>query len=126
MQEHIRRAHPEHYIPKLPATEESFALMVNTPPHERPPVQQSSQSPNNVSAGPLGLSILSGPPSNTVLICPKVRPAIIIHSTTTIIISPVGRRDLRMNTEEALCFQLPMPPKCLRNLPISQMYSSRV
>ncbi|KAF2400013.1 hypothetical protein EJ06DRAFT_557088 [Trichodelitschia bisporula] len=32
MQEHIRRAHPEHYIPKLPATEESFSLMVSTPP----------------------------------------------------------------------------------------------
>lgn len=29
MQEHIRRAHPTHYIPKLPATEESFLLMVN-------------------------------------------------------------------------------------------------
>ncbi|KAF2266204.1 hypothetical protein CC78DRAFT_552579 [Lojkania enalia] len=37
MQEHIRRAHPEHYISKLPATEESFTLMVNTPPQERPP-----------------------------------------------------------------------------------------
>lgn len=37
MQEHIRRAHPEHYIPKLPATEESFQLMINTPPSERPP-----------------------------------------------------------------------------------------
>ncbi|KAI9760812.1 MAG: hypothetical protein M4579_001442 [Chaenotheca gracillima] len=36
MQEHIRRAHPEHYISKLPATEESFALMINTPPSERP------------------------------------------------------------------------------------------
>lgn len=36
MQEHIRRAHPEHYIAKLPATEESFHLMVNTPPTERP------------------------------------------------------------------------------------------
>ncbi|KAJ6446093.1 RfeD [Purpureocillium lavendulum] len=35
MQEHIRRAHPEHYIPKLPATEESFTLMVNSPPQER-------------------------------------------------------------------------------------------
>ncbi|QPH00493.1 hypothetical protein C2857_004143 [Epichloe festucae Fl1] len=35
MQEHIRRAHPEHYIPKLPATEESFLLMINTPPRER-------------------------------------------------------------------------------------------
>ncbi|KAL1953692.1 hypothetical protein VTO42DRAFT_2365 [Malbranchea cinnamomea] len=36
MQEHIRRAHPDHYIPKLPATEESFHLMVNTPPDQRP------------------------------------------------------------------------------------------
>ncbi|QUC18248.1 uncharacterized protein UV8b_02489 [Ustilaginoidea virens] len=35
MQEHIRRAHPEHYIPKLPATEESFLLMINTPPQDR-------------------------------------------------------------------------------------------
>ncbi|EEH47670.2 uncharacterized protein PADG_03754 [Paracoccidioides brasiliensis Pb18] len=35
MQEHIRRAHPNHYIPKLPATEESFQLMVNTPPEQR-------------------------------------------------------------------------------------------
>ncbi|KAI2790315.1 hypothetical protein POX_d05825 [Penicillium oxalicum] len=32
MQEHIRRAHPNHYIPKLPATEESFLLMVTTRP----------------------------------------------------------------------------------------------
>ncbi|KZF24407.1 hypothetical protein L228DRAFT_95868 [Xylona heveae TC161] len=37
MQEHIRRAHPEHYIAKLPATEESFLLMINSPPSERPP-----------------------------------------------------------------------------------------
>jgi hypothetical protein len=37
MQEHIRRAHPEYYIPKLPATKESFELMINSPPHERPP-----------------------------------------------------------------------------------------
>lgn len=37
MQEHIRRAHPEYYISKLPATEETFNLMVNTPPSERPP-----------------------------------------------------------------------------------------
>jgi hypothetical protein len=35
MQEHIRRAHPDHYLPKLPATEESFLLMVNTPPVQR-------------------------------------------------------------------------------------------
>ncbi|KAG9235764.1 hypothetical protein BJ875DRAFT_528287 [Amylocarpus encephaloides] len=42
MQEHIRRAHPEHYISKLPATEESFQLMINTPPSERPPPTSSS------------------------------------------------------------------------------------
>lgn len=44
MQEHIRRAHPEHYIPKLPATEESFLLMINTPPQERTAEQTSSSS----------------------------------------------------------------------------------
>lgn len=44
MQEHIRRAHPEHYIAKLPATEESFLLMVNTPPSERPANDQSPAS----------------------------------------------------------------------------------
>ncbi|KAI9834947.1 MAG: hypothetical protein M1819_002670 [Sarea resinae] len=47
MQEHIRRAHPEHYISKLPATEESFALMVNTPPSQRP--QPSADSPFSAS-----------------------------------------------------------------------------
>ncbi|KAL2172417.1 hypothetical protein VTG60DRAFT_5692 [Thermothelomyces hinnuleus] len=36
MQEHIRRAHPEHYIAKLPATEESFLLMISTSPSDRP------------------------------------------------------------------------------------------
>ena len=36
MQEHIRRAHPEHYLPKLPATEESFQLMINTEPQPKP------------------------------------------------------------------------------------------
>jgi hypothetical protein len=41
MQEHIRRAHPEHYISKLPATEDSFLLMINTPPSDR----QHPQSP---------------------------------------------------------------------------------
>ncbi|KAE9583134.1 hypothetical protein CGMCC3_g919 [Colletotrichum fructicola] len=44
MQEHIRRAHPEHYISKLPATEESFLLMINTPPSERPPIQPNATS----------------------------------------------------------------------------------
>src|SRR5436190_5478822 len=42
MQEHIRRAHPSHYIPKLPATEESFQLMVNTPLDQRPHAPQSN------------------------------------------------------------------------------------
>ncbi|KAL8715943.1 MAG: hypothetical protein Q9220_000610 [cf. Caloplaca sp. 1 TL-2023] len=46
MQEHIRRAHPEHYIAKLPATEESFQLMINTPPSEKPP----QPSPNQLLA----------------------------------------------------------------------------
>jgi hypothetical protein len=50
MQEHIRRAHPEHYISKLPATEESFMLMINTPPSERPPPAPAP----NTSAGPAG------------------------------------------------------------------------
>ena len=38
MQEHIRRAHPEYYLAKLPATKESFELMISTPPHERPAI----------------------------------------------------------------------------------------
>lgn len=46
MQEHIRRAHPEHYIPKLPATEESFLLMINTPPSEHRNAD-SSPAPNS-------------------------------------------------------------------------------
>ncbi|KAG7007589.1 hypothetical protein G7Y79_00009g026980 [Physcia stellaris] len=45
MQEHIRRAHPEHYISKLPATEESFQLMINTPPSERPPPSSQPSEP---------------------------------------------------------------------------------
>lgn len=55
MQEHIRRAHPEHYISKLPATEDSFQLMINTPPSERPPPPQPSSSLNNSGAGTLFL-----------------------------------------------------------------------
>lgn len=47
MQEHIRRAHPEHYISKLPATEESFHLMINTPPSDRPQVPQNSGQPHH-------------------------------------------------------------------------------
>ncbi|KAF9885224.1 hypothetical protein FE257_000584 [Aspergillus nanangensis] len=51
MQEHIRRAHPNHYIPKLPATEESFILMVTTPPDQRthlsPPNSTQSRRRND-------------------------------------------------------------------------------
>lgn len=54
MQEHIRRAHPEHYISKLPATEESFLLMINTPPSDRAQGQTSAGSPHtsrNIQGG---------------------------------------------------------------------------
>ncbi|KAF2838543.1 hypothetical protein M501DRAFT_1004295 [Patellaria atrata CBS 101060] len=60
MQEHIRRAHPEHYIAKLPATEESFALMVNTPPSERP---QPPPQPPATSAPPAPSGLFLGPGS---------------------------------------------------------------
>ncbi|KAK4234301.1 hypothetical protein C8A03DRAFT_37933 [Achaetomium macrosporum] len=46
MQEHIRRAHPEHYIAKLPATEESFLLMISTSPSERPQAQPTMAPPH--------------------------------------------------------------------------------
>ncbi|KAF7191687.1 hypothetical protein HII31_07189 [Pseudocercospora fuligena] len=46
MQEHIRRAHPEYYIPKLPATKESFELMINSPPHERPEIDPNHANHN--------------------------------------------------------------------------------
>jgi hypothetical protein len=54
MQEHIRRAHPEHYIAKLPATEESFLLMISTSPSERPQPQPTSapQSHAHQTKGP--------------------------------------------------------------------------
>lgn len=53
MQEHIRRAHPEYYIPKLPATKESFDLMINTPPHEveKPAPQENVTSANTNNNG---------------------------------------------------------------------------
>lgn len=58
MQEHIRRAHPSHYIPKLPATEDSFILMINSNPADRPaPLSQSNQSTPSqaLSNGPRSL-----------------------------------------------------------------------
>ena len=57
MQEHIRRAHPEHYISKLPATEESFQLMINTPPSERPPPPPSIQPFGNQGRPPEQLEV---------------------------------------------------------------------
>ncbi|RMZ84640.1 hypothetical protein DV737_g1212, partial [Chaetothyriales sp. CBS 132003] len=57
MQEHIRRAHPDYYIPKLPATEESFQLMISTPPSHRPqPQKQSPAGP--ATAGPQRRTLL--------------------------------------------------------------------
>ncbi|KAK3299056.1 uncharacterized protein B0H64DRAFT_89275 [Chaetomium fimeti] len=53
MQEHIRRAHPEYYIAKLPATEESFLLMINTSPSERPQAQPTTGPPHHQAQGPL-------------------------------------------------------------------------
>ena len=56
MQEHIRRAHPEHYIPKLPATEESFQRMINSPPSERPPPPPPTQPFGNAGKSATGIA----------------------------------------------------------------------
>lgn len=62
MQEHIRRAHPDHYIPKLPATEESFQLMINTPPSDRPRPPQSPHQPSpHHHHSPIHQHHMSGP-----------------------------------------------------------------
>ncbi|KAB8072772.1 hypothetical protein BDV29DRAFT_158276 [Aspergillus leporis] len=65
MQEHIRRAHPNHYIPKLPATEESFILMVTTPPDQRahisPPNQVHSRRRNDVADRDIYVADASSP-----------------------------------------------------------------
>ncbi|KAI1345291.1 hypothetical protein F5Y15DRAFT_23289 [Xylariaceae sp. FL0016] len=57
MQEHIRRAHPEHYISKLPATEESFNLMINTPPSS-----DRAQDLNSASHQQLNSNVTKPPP----------------------------------------------------------------
>lgn len=49
MQEHIRRAHPDYYIPKLPATEESFRLMIETAPVEKPKKADSGTRSSSLS-----------------------------------------------------------------------------
>jgi hypothetical protein len=68
MQEHIRRAHPEYYIPKLPATKESFEQMITTAPHEVPPPENNRPHSSHVPqqnhhhtqhAHPSGLSSLA-------------------------------------------------------------------
>lgn len=66
MQEHIRRAHPEYYISKLPATRQSFELMVSTLPHERRTVVPD---PGDVADGlphlpPVGFSPSGSNPSD--------------------------------------------------------------
>ena len=52
--EHIRRAHPEHWIPRLPASVESFNKMIQTPPAARgatddqgPAASSAAVQPNN-------------------------------------------------------------------------------
>ena len=50
MQEHIRRAHPEYYLPKLPATKESFELMINTPAARAPPHKTPTTPTNTMLA----------------------------------------------------------------------------
>lgn len=54
MQEHIRRAHPKYYIPKLPATAESFSLMINSTPSERAP---EPAPPTSSAPGPSSSSL---------------------------------------------------------------------
>ena len=67
MQEHIRRAHPEHYISKLPATEESFLLMINTPPSER--VQNQQQSSPSGAQGQVGTPNSQGSSPPMIYLC---------------------------------------------------------
>ena len=69
MQEHIRRAHPDYYIPKLPATEESFYLMVNTPADGAPRATDATALASDWSVFASGhganivtSSVSSGPP----------------------------------------------------------------
>ncbi|KAJ9199625.1 hypothetical protein DTO166G4_9213 [Paecilomyces variotii] len=65
MQEHIRRAHPSHYIPKLPATEESFQLMVNTPldqrAHLNPPNATQSRRHHDIADRDIYVADASSP-----------------------------------------------------------------
>ncbi|KAI5799132.1 hypothetical protein DFH27DRAFT_85164 [Peziza echinospora] len=42
--EHIRRAHPDHWIPRLPASAESFRKMIETPPTVKEPTVYSGPS----------------------------------------------------------------------------------
>lgn len=67
MQEHIRRAHPEHYLPKLPATEESFLTMISTPPQERlepQPGSTTNNAPNHKAYAPDRIQYFRGDYSN--------------------------------------------------------------
>ncbi|KAK7892924.1 hypothetical protein LTR67_007161 [Exophiala xenobiotica] len=73
MQEHIRRAHPDYYIPKLPATEESFQLMISTPPSQKPPQQpvvaasarKGPADPNDLAPLLEQVGAVTGPPPTT-------------------------------------------------------------
>ncbi|EPE08927.1 transcription factor [Ophiostoma piceae UAMH 11346] len=79
MQEHIRRAHPEYYIPKLPATEDSFTLMITSTPSERPPTSSSDNIPGGLSGSP-PLSAMGGPPMHSSPIGAGPSPASSLQS----------------------------------------------
>jgi hypothetical protein len=110
MQEHIRRAHPEHYISKLPATEESFALMISTPPSERPRESTSQGISNTGESGPRCDAL------RCAAICCDLAAHTIQHMVTSAIPYMVTKpaRPLppgpAMNTPTTPCYRLPVPP----------------
>ncbi|KAI9824023.1 MAG: hypothetical protein M1826_007556 [Phylliscum demangeonii] len=71
MQEHIRRAHPAYYISKLPATEESFALMINTPPSDRPRESSAQGLPSSSATYGLDVPMYAGPDESSSPATPR-------------------------------------------------------
>lgn len=78
IQEHIRRMHPEQYLPNLPATEESFQLMINIPARQGKRTEDSTDIaalPNeseNLRAPPLPGPELSKSRTSPRSLTPKV------------------------------------------------------
>ncbi|KAL3417880.1 hypothetical protein PVAG01_10890 [Phlyctema vagabunda] len=77
IQEHIRRAHPNHYIPKLPATEESFQLMITTPPSATVPPPATTAPTTTTTTITTPTPTASNPEPHAVYSGPKplTRPA---------------------------------------------------